>query len=71
MNMKKLSIMLACIGAWSAVTAQTLPEGTPAQTNIPEADYPCVDASSRATFRLDAPEARNVHRWISVGKNGR
>ena len=60
MNMKKLSIMLACIGAWSAVTAQTLPEGTPAQTNIPEADYPCVDASSRATFRLDAPEARNV-----------
>lgn len=60
MNMKKLSIMLACIGAWSAVTAQTLPEGTPAQTNIPEADYPCVDASSRATFRLDAPEARSV-----------
>ena len=60
MNMKKLSIMLACIGAWSAVTAQTLPEGIPAQTNIPEADYPCVDASSRATFRLDAPEARNV-----------
>lgn len=48
---------LACtLSAWGAVPA----EGTPATTNIPEAAYPCVDASSRATFRINAPEAKDV-----------
>ncbi len=58
--MKTLSFMLTCFLALSAATAQTLPEGTPAQTNVPEMKYPCVDALSRATFKLHAPEAQNV-----------
>lgn len=53
----------------SAVLALSLPlqsfglslaEGTPAVTNIPQANYPCVDSASRATFRLFAPDAKDV-----------
>lgn len=51
--------ILALAGALSAWAALP-PEGTPASTNIPEAAYPCVDNSSRATFRIDAPEAKDV-----------
>lgn len=40
--------------------AATPAEGVPASTNIPEAIYPCVDSSSRATFRIHAPEALDV-----------
>lgn len=58
--MKTLPLMLACFLTLSGVAAQTLPEGTPAQTNVPEMKYPCVDASSRATFQVSAPEAQNV-----------
>lgn len=58
--MKTLSFVLTCFLALSAATAQVLPEGTPAQTNVPEMKYPCVDASSRATFKLHAPQAQDV-----------
>lgn len=49
-------VILAMTGAYAANPA----EGIPAVTNIPEAKYPCVDSSSRATFRVHAPEARDV-----------
>ena len=58
--MKTLSFIAVCLLALSTATAQTLPEGTPAQTNVPEMKYPCVDNSSRATFKIKAPEAQNV-----------
>lgn len=35
-------------------------EGITASTNVPEAAYPCVDAQSRATFKIHAPEAKDV-----------
>lgn len=35
-------------------------EGTTASTNVPEAAYPCVDNNSRATFKINAPEAKDV-----------
>ena len=43
-----------------AATAVSPAEGMPAVTNIPEAVYPCVDSLSKATFRVYAPEARDV-----------
>ena len=58
--MKTFSFMLMCLLSLSTAVAQTLPEGTPAQTNVPEMKYPCVDNSSRATFKIKAPEAQNV-----------
>lgn len=33
---------------------------SPASTNIPKAAYPCVDKDSRASFRISAPEAKDV-----------
>lgn len=59
--MKKFAIssalvFLAMTSAYAAAPA----EGVPASTNIPEAIYPCVDSSSRATFRIHAPEALDV-----------
>ncbi len=35
-------------------------EGITASTNVPEAAYPCVASDSRATFKLYAPEAKDV-----------
>ncbi len=58
--MKTLFSVLACVLASFAAAAQPLPEGVPAQTNVPEMKYPCIDNSSRATFKLKAPEARDV-----------
>lgn len=58
--MKTLFSVLACVLASFAAAAQSLPEGVPALTNVPEMKYPCVDNSSRATFKLKAPEARDV-----------
>ena len=58
--MKTLFSVLACVLASFAAAAQPLPEGVPALTNVPEMKYPCVDNSSRATFKLKAPEARDV-----------
>lgn len=34
--------------------------GTPAQYNVPCAEFPKVDANGRATFRINAPSARRV-----------
>lgn len=51
--------MMAFMGIPS-VHASMPSEGVPASTNVPEANYPCVDADSRATFRLHAPEAKDV-----------
>jgi enterochelin esterase family protein len=42
------------------VSAQMPAEGTPAMTNVPAKDYPCVDDQHRATFRVVAPEAELV-----------
>lgn len=58
--MKTLFSVLACVLASFAAAAQSLPEGVPALTNVPEMKYPCVDNSSRAAFKLKAPEARDV-----------
>lgn len=56
-NILLLALSMACI---CPVMGQAVPEGIPAQTNVPEMKYPCVDASSRATFRIKAPEANKV-----------
>lgn len=42
------------------VTAQPSSDGIPAETNVPEAKYPCVDQNSRVTFRIKAPDAQCV-----------
>lgn len=58
--MKKLTLIFLA-SMLTAVAATASPaEGIPASTNIPEAEYPCVDAQSRATFRVSAPEAKDV-----------
>lgn len=58
--MKKLTLtFLASLIAMSAAAIKPA-EGTPASTNIPEAVYPCVDSQSRATFKIFAPEAKDV-----------
>ena len=33
---------------------------TPASTNVPTKEYPCVDAEGRATFQIAAPTATDV-----------
>lgn len=54
-------LSLAAIMTMATMTAQQrVAEGVPAETNVPEAKYPCVDEESRATFRIFAPEAREV-----------
>jgi len=44
----------------TALAVDDTPHGTPASTNIPEAQYPCVDSQSRATFKLAAKDAKDV-----------
>lgn len=57
-NFLILSMVLAsAMFSTQAVTAQ---DAVPAQTNIPEAKYPCVHSDSRATFKVHAPEASDV-----------
>lgn len=49
-----------------AATAGTF---QPAETNVPQAQYPCVDASSRRVqFRIDVSNARRVQ--VTVGGGG-
>lgn len=57
---KLLAISVMALMGVPAVYGSVLSEGVPASTNVPEALYPCVDAESRATFKLHAPEARDV-----------
>lgn len=59
MNKLICALLVSMVSLYGA-TAQTMPEGIPAQTNIPEAKYPCVNEKSQATFRLMAPDAREV-----------
>lgn len=58
--MKKPTLtLLAAIVAISGMATNPA-EGIPAITNIPEAAYPCVDAQSKATFKIYAPEAKDM-----------
>jgi len=58
--MKKPTLtLLAAIVAISGIATNPA-EGIPAITNIPEAAYPCVDAQSKATFKIYAPEAKDM-----------
>lgn len=43
-----------------ALCAAGQAEGSGATTNIAQNSYPCVDGQSRATFRISAPEAKDV-----------
>lgn len=59
--MKKfLFSVLAGLTVILSASAMNPDKGVPSETNIPMADYPCVDASSRATFKFYAPEAYKV-----------
>lgn len=58
--MKKLLFIFSLVFAFHSATAQPAQTAVPAQTNVPEMKYPCVDGSSRATFKIKAPEAHNV-----------
>ena len=54
-----LSAILLSLGVSTAFAANPA-EGKTASTNIPEAAYPCVSTDSRATFKIHAPEAKDV-----------
>lgn len=61
--------LLSCavlIFAASPMFAQGAEECRPSTLNIPGAQYPCVYADHRATFRLVAPDAQKVQ--LKVGK---
>lgn len=60
MTMNKLALIAAAFLAVAEVYAEQPAEGITASTNIPQAQYPCVDKDSRATFKLFAPEAKDV-----------
>jgi len=62
--MRTLALLLVGCGVcWG----QTTDECQPSPLNIPGAQYPCVHPDQRATFRLEAPEARAVQ--VKVGKD--
>lgn len=58
----KTHLLTAALTLFISVEASAITpaEGVPAVTNIPEAIYPCVDDLSRATFKLYAPDAKDV-----------
>lgn len=51
-----LVILMASIHAFAINPV----DAVPASTNVPEAAYPCVDQDSRATFKIFAPDAKDV-----------
>ena len=53
--MKKILTITLALAASLVAFAQT-----PASTNVPTKDYPCVDAEGRATFQIAAPTATDV-----------
>jgi len=57
--MKKM-IGVAFLLATAPLLAQQSGDFQPASTNVPDAPYPKVDSSSRAEFRIKAPEASSV-----------
>ncbi|MDE7418822.1 MAG: esterase [Muribaculaceae bacterium] len=54
-----LTSILVSLCLFSSYAAQPA-EGITASTNVPEAAYPCVASDSRATFKIHAPEAKDV-----------
>ncbi len=62
--MKSLLVLsiLACGWCWGQVASDC----TPASTNIPGAQYPCVYPDNRVTIRLTAPDAQKVQ--VNLGK---
>ena len=53
--MKKILTLTLALAASLVAFAQT-----PASTNVPTKEYPCVDAEGRATFQIAAPTATDV-----------
>jgi enterochelin esterase-like enzyme len=59
-----LTLIVLCCGG--TCVAQDADGGRPASTNVLGAEYPRVHADLRATFRLEAPEARRVQ--VDIGQ---
>ncbi|MDU1906730.1 MAG: alpha/beta hydrolase-fold protein, partial [Dysgonomonas sp.] len=57
---RHLCILIGAVISLSAMIAQTTSGSFPAETNIPEAEYPRVNENSSASFRIPAPDAQNV-----------
>jgi len=57
---RHLCILIGVVISLTAVIAQTTLGSFPAETNIPEAQYPRVNENSSASFRISAPDAQNV-----------
>ena len=64
--MIKTATILMCI-ACGLAGAQPADDSKPASTNVPNAQYPRIHSDLRATFRLKAPEARNVQVLVGGG----
>ena len=62
--MRKILTSFLALTAGLLVFAQ----GTPAVTNVPTKDYPCVDAEGRATFQIAAPTAKPRPTFEAFGK---
>ena len=62
--MKKLLLILFLVGSFGLL--QSAEDCKPNLYNIPGAQYPCVYPDGRATFRVNAPDAKSV--VVSVGK---
>ena len=58
-----LLVSIACGLAWT----QPADDSKPAASNVLNAQYPRIDSGLRATFRLNAPEARRVQVLIAHG----
>lgn len=60
--MKRISFVLSLALSCAIFTTQSVmaQDAVPAQTNIPEAKFPRVHNDSRASFRIHAPEAKDV-----------
>jgi len=54
------AFLIVFVLAVSALQAQTADNSKPASTNVMNAEYPRVSADGRVTFRVKAPEARQV-----------
>lgn len=63
--MKKMIILIALLGCRLCV-AEAAGECKPSTLNVPGAEYPCVYPDNRATFRVEAPDARKVQ--VRVGQ---
>jgi enterochelin esterase family protein len=65
--MRSLPIaLLLALAATSAAQEETPPDGQPATTNVSGGKYPWIHADLSATFRIKAPDAKEV--VLSLGK---